>query len=146
MKCLQKIPVAQLFELKELYKFDWPLHISTVSTIQLFIDRFGKYPEWAEKVTFLSFGEDWRTSGAFIMINGSRVFFNTLEAYPFVKLKNSLTRMSFESDIVTFVNIRDGLRVVLLDLIRVHHFEIISDIATKSYLMRKDGLVNIEIK
>lgn len=109
MESLSRIPIEQLAELRNLYKTDWPLHISTHSTIQLFIDRFAKFPRWIDKVTFLSLRDDWRTCGAFIMIHETRIFFNTLESYPFNKLKKALMLIQVD-DVMTFVNIRDNLR------------------------------------
>lgn len=128
---LKKISVDQLPVLRDMYKVHWPLHISTFSTIQLFIDRFAKHPEWIARVSFFSFDEDWKTCGVFIMNNENRIFFNTLETYPYAKLGKALVRMNFESR-VSFINIRDALRPALFIAIRVHHFEVVSDIGTKS--------------
>lgn len=145
MSALKIISVDRLPALRDLYKVEWPLHISTFSTIQIFIDRFARFPEWIERVSFLGVDEDWETCGAFVMINENRVFFNTLEAFPFVKLEKVLFRMEFESSI-SFVNIRDALRPVLLNSIRVHHFEIVSDIGTRSFRMLKEDACRMKIE
>lgn len=145
MEVLGKIQVSDLVELSELYEVDYPLHIATHSTIKLFTERFVKHPEWASKVDFLSFDDDWRTCGAFIMIHGNRIFFNTLESFPFNRLRKALYLLEF-NEVTTLVNIRDALRPVVDDLIRVHHLEVLSDIGTKSFLMKNEKLREISIE
>lgn len=144
MEHLTKIPVEDLPTLRDLYKAEHPLHVSTFSTIQLFIERFEKHPEWVEKVCFLSLNDDWRKTGTFVMTNSSRVFFNTLEMHPFNHLRQALLLMEF-NDKITFVNIRDALRPLVLDIIRIHHFEIASDIGTRSFLMPREPLLEAKI-
>lgn len=139
MESLKIIPTGDLPDLRDLYKVDYPLHISTHSTVQLFIERFTKHPKWVSKVKFLSFHDDWRAHGAFIMIHGNRVFFNTLEPFPFKNLTKALLLVEFEEKF-TFVNIRDALRCVIAVVTRVHHYEIVSDIGTKCFLIPKDTL------
>lgn len=145
MEALQIIPVDQLNELKGLYKIDWPLHISTCSTIQLFIDRFEKHLEWVEKVSFFSIDDDWKRFGTFVMINEGRIFFNTLESFPFHNLRETLQRVDV-NERLSFVNIRDALRPVILDFVRCNHLEVVSDIGTKCFLMTKEYLKNVTIE
>lgn len=145
MESLENISVENLPDLRDIYKIDWPLHIATHSTLQVFIDRFAKFPEWIKKVQFLSLNDVWRSSGAFIMVHENRVFFNTLEAFPFSCLRKLLLILDL-GETVTFVNIRDSLRSVLFDTIRIQHFEVISDIGSKSFLMAKEIMQRMEIE
>lgn len=145
MQFLRKIPVNQLSKLSELYKVDWPLHITTYSTIRLFIDRFKNHPQWINKVDFLSFKDDWRTHGAFIMLHENRIFFNTLEPFPFNNLQRALCLLQF-NEILTFVNIRDALRLVVEDVIRIQHLEVLSDIGTKCFRLLKEDLNQLTIE
>lgn len=146
MSALKKIPIERLPELRDSYKVDYPLHISTISTIQLFIDRFAKYPQWIDRVSFWSLNDDWHTCGAFIMTHDYRIYFNTLEDFPFDNLRKALIKIDLKDDITTFVNIRDELRPLLIDVIRVHHCEIISDFGSRSYRLEKDALLQLELE
>ncbi|CRL01454.1 CLUMA_CG014315, isoform A [Clunio marinus] len=143
MEKLKVISLKDLPKLRDLYKASWPLHCATHSTIQVFVDRFEKHPKWMEKVKFLCFGESWIRVGAFVMIYENRVFFNTLESFPYDELKKLLLRVEMP-DMAAFVNIRDSLRSLLFDVIRIHHLEVISDIGTKSYLWPKQLLDKVE--
>lgn len=145
MESLKKIQIEHLIELKGLYKIDWPLHITTCSTIQNFLDRFRRYPEWIKRVSFFSINEEWKQFGTFVMINENRIFFNTLESFPFKNLRKTLLLFNFEEKL-QLVNIRDALRPVVADLIRIHHLEVISDIGTKCFLMSKENLKQIEVE
>lgn len=145
MEFLKKIQIDQLTKLSDLYKVDWPLHITTQSTIRLFIDRFNNHPEWVNKVDFLSFKDDWSTHGAFIMLHENRIFFNTLEPFPFNNLRRALYLLQF-NEILTFVNIRDALRPVIVDVIRIHHLEVLSDIGTKCFRLPKEDLNHLTIE
>lgn len=141
-----ELKIEDLKILKHKFNDDYPLHISTISTLETFIERFQKYPEWAQKVKFFSLQDDWNICGSFIMvIGGKRVYFNTLEDFPQPKLKLALITMDFE-DKITFINIRDGLRHLLLDCLRYQHFEIVSDIGTRSILFTKEFLKQIDLK
>jgi hypothetical protein len=66
---LVKISGAELSELKEYCKVDWPLHIITYNTIKNFINRFDKFPEWKEIVSFWSLNGGWRSHASFVIIN-----------------------------------------------------------------------------
>jgi hypothetical protein len=145
MESLENIPVDDLPILRDIYKKNWPLHIATCSTIDIFIDRFAKFPEWMKEVQFLSLKHFWRSSGAFIMVHENRVFFNTLEAFPFNDLRKLLLVLDL-GETVAFVNIRDSLRDVIFYATRVHHFSVVSDIGTKSFLMPKEVLQRLTIE
>lgn len=145
METLITIPESQLPKLKDLYKVDWPLHITTHSTIELFIERFVKHPEWKAKVRFLSFRDDWRTTGSFVMIIENRIFFNTLESFPFNSVKKALVLTDFE-DKMMFVNIRDALRPVILDIVKIHHLKVVSDIGTTCFKMPKEELLTLQLE
>lgn len=144
MEELINIPIEELPELRDLYKVNWPLHVSTHSTIQLFIDRFKNFPEWIRKVFFLSF-KDWKAHGAFVMTIGNRIFFNTLEKFPFDILRRALMLIDLD-DKTTFVNIRDSLRCIVLDLLRIHHLEVVSDIGTKSFIIPRESLLDLDFE
>lgn len=143
-KNIVEISVDQLPELRDLYKKDWPLHIATYSTIQVYLDKAKKLQS-LKKIHFVSFEGFWRKSGAFVMQDENRVYFNTLEDFPFDGLKRLLLLIEF-SDAIALINIRDLLRPLIFDLIRFHHFEVISDIGTKSFFLSKEMLRNLEIK
>ena len=145
MEFLKKIPIDKLAQLRDLYKIAYPLHVSTCSTIQIFIDRFKQHPEWTKRVSFLSYKDDWILKGTFVMINGSRIFCNTLESFPYDSLRKALLLIEFD-DITTFVNIRDIFRPIILDITRIQHFEVISDIGTRSFLMPRDVLIQQNIE
>jgi len=129
---------SQLPALRDLYKQDWPLHCSTFSTIDLFIERIEKHPEWKEIVSFVAL--DDAPDATFLMSYENRVFFNSLEASPYTKLRKML--LAYElNDKVQFVNIRDALRPLLLDVIRIQHFDVVTDVGTRSYFFDKDDLL-----
>lgn len=145
MEMLIPIPETDLPELKESYKVNWPLHITTTSTIQLFIDRLANYPEWKTKAQFLSYGKDWKSTGTFIMINENRIFFNTLESFPFSAALKALINVKFEDEMI-FVNIRDSLRSVIFDVVRIQHLEVVSDIGTKCFRLAKEDLLKLTVE
>lgn len=145
MEILEKIPVESLPILKDIYKIDYPLHVVTQSTIQVFIDRIKKTPNWDNQMQFLSFENVWKTNGAFIMVQENRVFFNTLEEFPFKTLRRMLLNLELD-DKVVFINIRDDLRSVIFDTIRINHFEVVSDIGSKSFLMPKEVLQTLTVE
>ena len=145
MSELSKISIEDLSILKDLYKVDYPLHISTYQTIQLFIERFAKHPNWLERVSFWSCGDSWKVHGHFIMFYSYRIYFNTLEAFPFPRLKQTLLLAEF-TDKTTFVNIRSELRQLTLDMVRIHHFQIVSDVGTKSFLLPKQMLLDMKFE
>jgi hypothetical protein len=142
---LVKILVDQMPKLRDFYKREWPLHIATYSTISLFYNRFLDHPQWIDRVDFLSFDNDWQTTGAFVMIQDNRVFFNTLEEFPFKTLRRLLLSIQLDDE-VAFINIRDLLRPIIYDTLRIHYFEVVSDIGTKSFLMPKDVLQTLDVK
>lgn len=145
MEILQKIPLEQMGQLRDIYNIGYPLHISTFSTVQMFIERFAQHPDWIDKVSFLSLGDDWRRNGTFVMIYETRIFCNTLEEYPFKSLRKLLLMIELDN-LMTFVNLRDYLRSLVLDVIRIRYFEVVSDIGTTSFLMPKDALNNLIIE
>lgn len=120
METLEIIPIDQLPILRDLYKLDWPLHVATHSTIQVFVERFANFPEWIKKVKFLilkNFG--WKSCGAFVMVDENRVFFNTLEAFPFNDLRRLLLNLEL-GDTVAFINIRDSLRSLVFGTVIIY--------------------------
>lgn len=144
MENICKIPIDRLDHLRDIYKIAYPSHIVTCSTIQLFIDRFKKHPEWIERVSFLSLNDDWIKNGTFVMICDSRIFCNTLEPSPYESLRQALLSLELDDE-MTFVHLRDELRTVIFDVIRIQYFEVISDIGTKCYLLPKESLKNMMI-
>lgn len=145
METLKKLTSDQTGHLRDIYKINYPLHVSTCSTIELFIQRLQKQPEYNEKVCFLSLNDDWTTNGTFVMTDENRIFCNTLESFPFVSLRKILLSIELEDEI-TFVNLRDVLRPVIFDILRIHNFEIISDVGSRCFLMRKEELKNLEVE
>jgi hypothetical protein len=140
-----KISVDQLPQLRDLYKRNWPLHIATHSTISLFHNRFLDHPQWIDRVEFLSFENAWKSTGTFVMIQDNRVFFNTLEEFPFEMLRRLLFGIELDDE-TAFINIRDLLRPIIYDTLRVHYFEVVSDMGTKSFLMPKEFLQSLDVK
>ena len=145
MEILKKIPVENLSTLRDIYKINYPLHVATQSTIQVFIDRVEKTADWENRVQFLSFENVWKTNGAFIMVQENRIFFNTLEEFPFKTLHRMLINLELEGKVV-FTNIRDCLRSVIFDTIRINDFEVVSDIGTKSFLLPKEILQTFTVE
>lgn len=147
MELLKIIPVEHLPKLRDSYTLDWPLHISTHSTVQVFIGRFAKHRECADKVKFLSLENDWSSCGAFIMTHENRIFFNTLEKFPFERLWRALLMLEFDEDTdMTLVNIRDALRPLIFQMVRVHHLKIVCDIGTKCYILPKTDLQKLDVQ
>lgn len=141
-----ELKIKELKCLKDKFKVDYTLHLSTISTIEMFITRFSKHPHWLHKVKFYSYQNDWQDCGSFILIlnGGEQVYFNTLEEFPHYKFKRAIIAFEFNNK-TTFINIRDGLRHLLSDIIRIHHFDIIKDISTRSLLLSKASMRNVEL-
>lgn len=121
---LRKYSVEDLPRLKDKYKANWPLHIATFSTIDIFARRFLEHPEWRERVTFYGVqGEPENFSTVIMIHSGDKVFFDTLEPLPHDKLRRALFVIELGHKI-SFINIRDCFRPLLLDIIRTRKFDI----------------------
>lgn len=131
---LEKLSVDDLLLLKKLYKVNWPLHIATYSTIDIFARRFIEHPEWMEKVAFYGVKGTLEKCGTVIMVHsGDKVFFDTLDPRESDKLRRALLVIELDPN-CTFINIRDCFRPLLLDIIRIRRLEICHETNTRSYI------------
>lgn len=76
MNFLEKIPLEQLPQLKDLYKADWPESIVGFHTLDNYIKWFSKSPSESEHVRVFSYNGTWNENGTFIIIvrfNSSRL-------------------------------------------------------------------------
>lgn len=142
---LKKLEIKNLRNLKELYEINYPKHLNTTSTIQVFIERFERFPQYSERVEFFVNDDDsWKSNGVFILIiDGIKIYFDSLEDAPYSTLKSALMSLKM-NETATFINISDRLRVLLLDIIRIRHLKIIHDIGTTAFLMQKEFLMELK--
>lgn len=92
----KKLIIEELKFLKNLYKVNWPNFVPTFGLLVQFIERFGKHPEWQEKVSFWTINENTIKDGTFLMIYCNYiVFFNSLEAAPYKNLEKLINTLDF---------------------------------------------------
>lgn len=134
---LKTLVAEELSRLKGLYRVKCPSHIGTYSTLDIFARRFVDHLEWMNRVTFHGVLDEPEHFGTVIMIHtGNKVYFDTLEPFPFENLRKALIVIELGSKI-TFISIRDSLRPLLLDIIRIRRFEIYHEHGSKTYVFPK---------
>lgn len=143
---LKTLVAEDLSRLKDFYKVNWPNHIGTFSTLDIFARRFEQHPEWTDRVTFHGVVDEPEHFGTVIMIHsGNKIYFDTLESFPYENLRKALIVVELGSKI-TFISIRDALRPLLLDIIRIRRFEICHEHGSKSYVFPRIMLNELEIE
>lgn len=134
---LKIFSVEELELIRSLYKVDWPLHVSTFTTIDFFLRKFREHSKAMNNVTFIGPVVDWDVHGTFVMTQSANtIFFNTLEPFPHNQLKRLLLSMKL-NDETTFINIRDVLRPLLLEVVRICHLETVFDQGSRSFSIPK---------
>ncbi len=95
----KKLTIAEIKFLKNLYKVNWPKYVPTFALLEHFIERLEKYPEWQDKVNFLTINEDSLKCGTFLMIYCNYIVnFNSLEAEPYTNLEKLLNNLDFSEE------------------------------------------------
>jgi hypothetical protein len=123
MDKLVRVSSSRLGSFLELYKGStWPLRAPTAALILNHINRVKKFPEFEQKTEFLSLSDEPEVDGTIIVKNGSKVYFDTLEAAPFPRLERAVNLMNFESE-TAFVSIRDSYRPILFNLMGTKKLE-----------------------
>lgn len=134
---LKTFSVEELGVIRNLYKSDWPLHVSTFTTIDFFMRKFKGRSKAMENVIFIGPIVDWNIHGTFVMKQSAKtIFFNTLEPYPHNQLKRVLLSIDLNEE-TTFINIRDVLRPLLLEVLRICHLETVFDQGSRSFSIPK---------
>jgi hypothetical protein len=143
---LVKITSSELKELKERFKIDWPLHVITYNTLENFIERFAKFPEWEEKVTFWSLNGD-QSFASFVMINAhtDSIFFNTLESEPYTEVKSILQLIEY-TDKMVFLNVRSIFQQLVKDVMKKLKMQLTYEGVFNCFLMPKERFKNLEIE
>lgn len=130
----KKLDASDLLALKDAFKVNWPLHIATYSTIDIFARRFVEHPEWTDRVTFFGVQGEPEHFKTLIMIHsGDKVFFDTLEPFPYDKLRRALLVIELGQKI-TFIDVRDCFRPLLLDVIWIRRLEICHENRSRNYI------------
>lgn len=143
---LKTLVAEELSRLKDLYKVNWPRYIGTYSTLDIFARRFVDHPEWTDRVVFYGVIGEPENFGTVIMIHSeNKVYFDTLEPFPFENLRRALIEVELGLKI-TFISIRDSLRPLLLDIIRIRKFEICHEHGSKAYILPRIMLNELGIE
>lgn len=143
---IKKLSVSELIKFRDSYKVNWPLHIATYSTLDIFARRFVEYPEWTERVTFFGVEGEPENFKTLIMIHsGDKVFFDTLEAFPYDNVRRALLLVDLGHEF-TFIDVRDCFRPLLLDVIRVRRLEICHENGSKNYIYPLQTTSDLELE
>lgn len=142
---IKKLSASDLLKFKDFYKVNWPLHIATYSTLDIFARRFEKHPEWAERVNFYGVqGEPEHFKTVIMIHSGDKVFFDTLEAFPYDNVRRALLVVDLGHKF-TFINVRDCFRPLLLDVIRVRRLEICHENGSRNYMFPYKSSRELEV-
>lgn len=143
---MKKLSVSDLVKFKDFYKVYWPLHIATYSTLDIFAKRFVEHPEWTGRVTFFGVQCEPENFKTVIMIHsGDKVFFDTLETFPYDSVRKALLEVDLGHKL-TFINVRDCFRPLLLDVIRVRRLEICHENGSRNYVFPYRPSSELELK
>lgn len=136
---LKKLSLLQLKILRDVYTQNWSKNFVTHQLLSSFIERFEKYPEWTEKVHFLSDkSENLSSDGSFVMINENKIYFDTFEAFPHFKMMKSLSCLDFEKEPKMFVNMSDKFRPFLKYFRQCHNLEETYDNCRRLVVLKSD--------
>lgn len=129
-----ELTASNLLKLKDSYRVNWPLHLAAYSTIDIFARRFVEHPEWRQRVFFYGVQGEPESFKTVIMIHsGDKVLFDTLEPFPYDKLRRALIVIEL-SNKFTFIDVRDCLRPLLLDVIRIRKLKICHENSSRNYV------------
>lgn len=111
----RKLIPQQIAILRDVYSNNLMNNIATQQVLTHFIERFEKYPEWSEKVHFLSpKNSSLSHDGTFVLVNGHHIQFDTREPPPYTNVIKILSSLDF-TERKMFVNVRENHRQIVLD-------------------------------
>jgi hypothetical protein len=143
MSKLTKICIENWPQLKQMF-FNTNRVINSPSVVSIanILSRIQKSPNFAKKIEVLSIDDLWKSNGTYLIKNGDRVFFNTLEPPPYVTLKNALNLLPVTDELILpFVS--DRFRNVVDEFGWLNGLDLLTKTGYSDFYMSKEDALKL---